>query len=453
MNCVDSENSVWIPRTEEDKALVRQQMNRLLDTNHFRNSRRYPVLFRFIVEETLEGRGEYLKERLLGVRVFDRPADYDTAADPIVRVTIAEIRKRIAQYYHEEAHDSEMRIELPQGRYVPEFHFSKDECFGHQQTSASIHIGAESQIVECADIHSVVLPTTTASAVPGRKRRFSSPIRWALGTATIMLIALAATVLWKYVYPSALDELWKPFLANHRTVIFCLPVGTKTGEATAAAAGILVDDYVSTEKHVVPQISPASESFPASTFLAYEKLNENVVFSDALATLHISNYLAARNRKSHFRSNALATLDDLRQGPVVLIGGLDNQWTLRALASLRYRFACNGQEQYWIMDTMNPAMKDWKLDPKVPLAEVNRDFAIIARIHDESTGQIEMIVAGIGMSGTAAAGEFLVDPQKMEELRLRVGDGFRSHDFEAVLSTDVVNGIAGSPRILAITVR
>jgi hypothetical protein len=433
--------------------MVRRQMDRLLETAHFRNSRRYPVLFRFIVEETLEGRGEYIKERLLGVRVFNRPADYDTAADPIVRVTIAEIRKRIAQYYHEEAHDSEMRIELPQGRYVPEFHFSKDERSDHQQASESMHVHAESQIAESAAVHSEVPPTAASSTMTSRNRRFFFPVRWILGTAAVMLFALGAGALWKYAYPSALDELWKPFLANRRTVIFCLPVGTNAGEATAAAAGILVGDYASTKGQVVPQVPPASESFPASTFLAYEKLNENVVFSDALATLRISNYLAARNRKSNFRPNVLATLDDLRQGPVVLIGGLDNQWTLRALASLRYRFACTGQEQYWIMDTKNPAMKDWRLDPKAQLTDVKRDFAIIARVHDESTGQIEMIVAGIGMSGTAAAGEFLVDPQQMEELRRRVGSGFLDHDFEAVLSTDVVNGIAGSPRILAVTVR
>jgi hypothetical protein len=98
-------------------------------------------------------------------------------------------------------------------------------------------------------------------------------------------------------------------------------------------------------------------------------------------------------------------------------------------------------------------MKDWRLDLKVPLSDIKRDFAIIARIHDESTGQLEIIVAGIGMSGTAAAGEFLVDPQRMEELRRQIGAGFRDHDFEAVLSTDVVNGIAGSPRILAVALR
>ena len=56
------------------------------------------------------------------------------------------------------------------------------------------------------------------------------------------------------------------------------------------------------------------------------------------------------------------------------------------------------------------------------------------------------------MSGTAAAGEFLVDPDQLTQLRSKVGRGFRDHDFEAVLSTDVVDGMAGSPKILAVAV-
>jgi hypothetical protein len=109
------------PLTEQEKEQIRTQLSRMLETHHFKNSKRYPPMLRFIVEETLDGRGEFLKERLLGVRVYDRPADYDTAVDPIVRVTIAEIRKRIAQYYHDEEHDAEIRIELLPGRYAPEF--------------------------------------------------------------------------------------------------------------------------------------------------------------------------------------------------------------------------------------------------------------------------------------------------------------------------------------------
>ncbi len=127
---IADEISQWVPSTEEEKEMVREQMRRLLETSHFKNSRRYPALFRFIVEEALDGRGDLLKERLLGIQVFDRPTDYDTASDPIVRVTIAEIRKRIAQYYHEEAHGGEMRIELLPGHYAPEFRPRKPNSNG-----------------------------------------------------------------------------------------------------------------------------------------------------------------------------------------------------------------------------------------------------------------------------------------------------------------------------------
>lgn len=453
MNLVDSENGVWTPSTEADKIMVRRQMNRLLETSRFRNSRRYPVLFRYIVEETLDGRGEFLKERLMGVRVFDRPVDYDTAADPIVRVTIAEIRKRIAQYYHEGTHDSEMRIELLPGRYIPEFRLSKEAGSDLHQASGQTCISEDEHTYESAMVPAQLQPSAVSSVRLFRKLRFSGLPKYILSFVTLLLIVLAAGLLRKWVHPSALEELWGPFLANRRTVIFCLPVMSNSGEETAAAAGILVQGSASTLNRINAPILRPPETTPSFTFLAHEILGENIVFSDTLATLRISNYFAAHNRDSSFRPNTITTLNDLRQGPAVLVGGLDNQWTLRALAPLRYRFAGTHQEQYWIMDTQKPEMKDWGLDVKVPLSDIKRDYAIIARIHDESTGQVEMIVAGIGMSGTAAAGEFLVDPQQIAELRRRVGAGFRDHDFEAVLSMDVVNGIAGSPRILTVAVQ
>lgn len=162
MHSADAENRVWTPSTEEDKAKIRQQMNRLLGTSHFKNSRRYPLLFRFIVEEALEGRGQFLKERLLGVQVFDRPADYDTASDPIVRVTIAEIRKRIAQYYHEEAHDSELRIELLPGSYVPEFRLSKEAGADIHHAPDRFSMAEDAQTTEPAAVQGL----SQSSAVP-----------------------------------------------------------------------------------------------------------------------------------------------------------------------------------------------------------------------------------------------------------------------------------------------
>src|SRR5882757_8305410 len=87
--------------TEQQRAEILRQLGRILGNPHFAHSKRFPSFMRFIVQEELEGRGDQLKERTLGIEVFGRDARYDTNSDPIVRVTAAEIRKRIAQYYQE----------------------------------------------------------------------------------------------------------------------------------------------------------------------------------------------------------------------------------------------------------------------------------------------------------------------------------------------------------------
>ena len=437
MHSVAEENTLWTPHNEEEKEMVREQMNRLLETSHFKNSRRYPALFRFIVEETLDGRGEFLKERLLGIRVFERPADYDTAADPIVRVTIAEIRKRIAQYYHEEAHETEMRIELLPGRYEPEFRPRKELTPDRPSAPAAPQL---QEPTSSPPGDSGSLNATSAARKP------RSWVKIVLSTiAAALLIATAASFSWRWMHPSAIEEFWQPLLATHQTIIFCLPNGA--GRSTGFA-----NPPQSLAPRSGTELASPGKDAAKPTFLEHESLGENVVFSDALATIRISNFVAAQNRKSRFRLNVATSLDDLRQGPAVLIGGLDNQWTMRVMAPMRFHFAGSDEESYWVTDDKNPEKKDWALDLKTQYAVVNRDYAIIARVHDEATGELEVVVAGIGMSGTAAAGEFLVDPQQLEELRRRVGPGFRDRDFEAVLSTNVVNGIAGSPRILTVAV-
>jgi hypothetical protein len=175
-----------------------------------------------------------------------------------------------------------------------------------------------------------------------------------------------------------------------------------------------------------------------------------VVYSDMLGTLSIANVLAVHHHDYHTKLNETTNLDDLRQGPAVLIGGMDNQWTMLALAPLRFHFAGNDEDGFWIADQTNPGNRQWLLDLKQQYVSVMRDYAIVARLHNKETGQPEMIVAGIGMSGTAAAGEYVADEKRMDELRRRIGPNFKDRDFEVVLSTDVVDGIAGSPTVVAV---
>ncbi|SEC05761.1 hypothetical protein SAMN05443244_2536 [Terriglobus roseus] len=424
------------PAPAEERERVRAQMEKLLHSTHFRNSRRYPTLLRYIVEETLEGRGPHLKERTLGVEVFGRALDYDTASDPIVRVTVAEIRKRIAQYYHEEAHASELRIELTPGSYIPEF------LPGRETEEASKHeLRSEERIAEPAPWPVAV--STAEPIAPAARRKTPRLVLFSLLAA--LVLCLGGVAAWRLSRPSPLDVLWQPVFAASGPVTFCLPMSVKKNGPGNANT---------TEEAIAHALDLADKQLPASgTFFDHQLLGENVVYSDVLAMMKLESVVERQHRPVRVRLNLGTNLNDLREGPVIFLGGLSNQWTLQLLEPLRYRFAGSDAAAYYIRDAKSPESRQWSIRLRDKMTTVNRDYALVARVHSDALGQVVMIAAGIGMSGTAAAGEFLASPDSMRELQRQLGPAARDRDFEAVLQTDVVDGIAGAAKIVALDVR
>ena len=102
---------------------VRSALELAISSDAFAGSKQCQDFLRLVVESALAGEVDPLSERMIGVKLFGRPADYDTSNDGVVRVRAAEVRKRLAQYYRE-ATSPPVHIELPPGSYVPEFHWS-----------------------------------------------------------------------------------------------------------------------------------------------------------------------------------------------------------------------------------------------------------------------------------------------------------------------------------------
>src|SRR5215470_12253590 len=109
--------------TAEQASLVRSALESVISSDAFAPSKRCQDFLRLIVEHALAGDPDSLRERMIGVEMFGRRVDYDTSNDAVVRVRATEVRKRLAQYYRETATDPPVRIELPSGSYVPEFHW------------------------------------------------------------------------------------------------------------------------------------------------------------------------------------------------------------------------------------------------------------------------------------------------------------------------------------------
>jgi hypothetical protein len=103
---------------------VREDLTRVLASHEFRSSKRSQDFLRFVVEHTLHGAANILKERTIGIEVFGRPTSYDPSDDATVRVKAGEVRKRLGLYYSTQGAGNPLRIELPSGTYVPEFHIT-----------------------------------------------------------------------------------------------------------------------------------------------------------------------------------------------------------------------------------------------------------------------------------------------------------------------------------------
>jgi hypothetical protein len=402
--------------TDEQKLAANEQLERLLANPHFSHSRRFPHFLRFIVSQTLIGRTDLLKERTVGIEVFGKHADYDTANDPIVRVTAAEIRKRIAQYYQDPAHENELRLSLPPGSYVPKFHPPHGLRAEEPQTSLLNSAAG-------LDVSTATSPTADQIMESAAIARHKRAVR--LLTALVLLcIAGGGFAWWWTSRPSPVTSFWNPVLSSNDPVLFCIADQT---QYTAIA------------------LRDAND--PSHQEVLHDNLTA-IVFDDLKPIVEIAGLLNSNRKKYSVRGEGSTTLMDLRSGPTVFIGAYDNQWTLRLLKPLRFHFANDASMTHFsIVDGAAKTPTSWVVDRTQQIATNNyRDYAIVARFTDTTTGQLAIVAAGIGRGGTIAAGDFLTDPAQIEPILRAASD---KRNIELVLSTPIIGGEPGTARIEA----
>jgi hypothetical protein len=386
----------WIPATEAERAAVLRQMDRLLNSRHFCNSKRYPALFEYIIRETLAGNADSLKERVLGMAVFHRPPDYDANADPIVRVTAGEIRKRIAQFYHEEGAGQEIHIDLRPGSYVPEF-----------------YPAATKEPV-------ALFPETTGPVVKPTKRRRP----WKIASLVLITIAAIGTAIllsasaWQSKDQRA--QMWYPLLNSPA------PVLVVVGQ---------------------PHIVQLEDSSPRSVY-EHSPASE-LELADAIAMAHLTNVLDAHHHLYQIVAVSSTSLSDLRKGPTILVGGFNNPWSLRILGPLRFSMRSAGPQVLEIADRKKQTGSPWTVDFHQPVSALTHDYAIIARFQANMTDGEVMVIAGLGSGATESASKFVSSAAYMTQLSRDAPRNWRSMNMEAVMETEVIGGRAGHPHIIA----
>jgi len=118
-------------RSEADQKAVREQLDRILKSGPFQQSRRRQRFLEYIVTETLAGRSDRLKGYNIALEVFERPESFDPIVDPVVRVEAARLREKLREYYEVDGQSDPVRIELPKGTYTPRIELRQAEPTRH----------------------------------------------------------------------------------------------------------------------------------------------------------------------------------------------------------------------------------------------------------------------------------------------------------------------------------
>jgi hypothetical protein len=393
--------------------LVREQLRRILAHPLFTNSKRYPVLLAYTVEQTLDGNAGELKERTIGIEAFGREPNYDVNLDPVVRTTAAEVRKRLIQYYYKSDHAGELIIEMPVGSYVPLFR----EPAARQTWSAPESITSLNS--EPSSEKAIRLGDAEKARPAFVARHWIS-----LGIALVFAAAIGFSIgrFKSPQKPSNLERFWEPVTANSGRITYCI------GDAKAAMG----------DQGSKPEDGPKSYM---------ESSRGDLNLSDVITLARSTGPLLGKNT---FRvvSAQDTGFEQLREGPIVLIGAFNNPWTLRITQDLPFRFESDKPGK--IVGRNDPEKRFWTSQWRIPYVDVAQDYAIVARFHDNVTGQPVIILAGILAEGTEAASEVVSDPESLKAMLEKAPKDWQKKNLEAVIETQVIQGHPGPPTVVAI---
>jgi hypothetical protein len=413
---------IW---SDSERAVIVQEMDQILADSAFKGSKRCQALLRRLVEQALSGERDGIKERTLGVDVFGREASYDTASDPVVRVTANDIRKRLAQWYQESNRHHEVRIRLLAGSYCPKFDFSSPAA----TPEASEGSPAKKAMPHHEGLGGVAVSTAEGAGVAARES-WRRRVVWIAG-CLVVLIAAALTIRFT-LFESSEFKVWAPLTVQQEPLTLC--ISDEDWGADAQADGV----------------EPSQEIARTIASRVVSSKNSRSVFTatypviDAFLANKITDTVALHGKQTILKRSSELSFDDLRHQPVVVIGGY-NPWSLILLSKLRFSLWVDPvTHETWIQDLQNPGSRKWGRTN--PTGNAEADYAIVSRFRDPETGQWIISLSGLGADGTISACSLLTDA----EYAYMLPPAFKTQqNAQLVLKTNVINGNPGPPQVIA----
>ena len=426
-----------IPFEEEKKDLVLRELDQILSSPFFRNAGRSKQFLQYVVLHRLEN-AEPLKERTIGVELFDRPNDYATGDDPVVRVQAGEVRRRLERYYRAATTEALVRIEIPVGSYSPVF----IEAQGPAPLPA---LGFSS--VPAA-------PQNTSQKTELQEHNEKHSRRWVPLVILVALLAGGLVLLRSYKShggpTAALDDFWRPIFATPQPMLVCLAKATVYRPTPE-----LFDRYYKLHpRSFHTRIEEFDTVLPLAPTerISWAEMAEDPAFGvargDTYTAVTLAAFLGRIGKPDQVRIGSDYSFSDLKNSPSVIVGAFNNRWTLQITSNLHFAFI--EENRHNMIRERGGSGRSWEEryrnnDRSDPI----EDSAIVARLLDSGTGQFTIVLAGIGELGTQAASELVTRPELFEQVAQTLPSGWQKRNLELVLETTVTDSVPGPPRVVA----
>ena len=194
--------------SESQESAIREQLDRILKSGPFQQSRRRQRFLEYIVNEALAGRGDRLKGYNIACEVFERPKSFDPNVDPLVRIEAGRLRDKLREYYEADGQDDPIRIDLPKGAYTPTIEFRQT---GQPSSRTELPASAATDSQPTVQTPAAFVDEHALSA-----RLLARYVRWQIIAPVLALIlVLAAAGAWQY------RDLWMaaPKVADQQPVL------------------------------------------------------------------------------------------------------------------------------------------------------------------------------------------------------------------------------------------
>jgi len=396
---------------DERLALAR----RIVSSPPFHRAEKLRALLLFLVEEEIAGRAAQLTEQQIGIRVFQKPADYSPVADSSVRANARLLRLRLHEYYANYGQAEPLLLELPKGGYAPLF-----------RPAAS-------------DSASEPAPTSWW-------RRLALP-------ASALALTLAAGYFWgaRTSSPTVEWPLAEVLSPSARTQIVVSDINYQLLSILSNST-VNLDEYIGLDypgslqpKDQSPQVQRLTNHLSRTTFVSY---------ADMILATRFVHQLGGNPDRVWLRSARDVKIRDLDDGNLILVGSpASNLWTSLFDDKLNFVEQKTGGRKSHILNR-HPLPGEAPNYVGIRLTGTSgEDYAALALIAGPSGRGSVIILQGLQQEGTEAAGRILTTAEGRQRLRAALhlpasGSPGKVH-FEVLLRSRAVGGTTAAPEIVA----